>query len=644
MPLFLIISVMPLLMMGHAYGHFTVTKGGANLDVRKLSQWVDSSGMAGIEEVIGAGDDLFQPYSPDIGYSESLHWYKFSVENPWPQDIGQVLRLTGTVYKDVQLFRVINGGKPESLDNQRFRSNLPAFHVIHPSSEAATYYLKVHYRFNPKLKLFYSTPVDAASEILLTSIVRILCLGVFGALGLFNLYCFFSQKIRYYLFYSLFVGFGCSALLMAMGDFYVLTGVKVPHHPSVTLGIIAVGFLGFFGRSFFKTAKFSPRLDQAIRIYGLGGIIASPFLILLYEGSIRYVYDLYLLLGVVLVGVNSLLAYRNGNRLAMVYLVSLGIGFLNVMILLAPVYGMMEGNFYSYSAVHFTLAIEGILVTCSLSYHLKYLGDELTQSLENANSKLAMEVEKKKQELRAEQVHLIEKAKLSGLADMAASLSYQIKNPLAVIMGYCSRLEILDQRGKLDSAKLLVLTHRIISSAKDIESTIAELYYISREGANEPLQFERVSALIDRVLNICSVRFQETGVQLIKEPIPQSLTLDCQGVLVVQVLLNLLDNAHRAVLDDIRPWVKISCSESDGMVEIVVEDSGVIKDQQTKDQMFRPFFTTKGRELGLGIGLTTAKSIVEKHHGSIFLDSASENTRMVLRLPSEHVLRRNLPA
>jgi signal transduction histidine kinase len=79
-------------------------------------------------------------------------------------------------------------------------------------------------------------------------------------------------------------------------------------------------------------------------------------------------------------------------------------------------------------------------------------------------------------------------------------------------------------------------------------------------------------------------------------------------------------------------------SSADGQAEIVLRDSGMGMDEETRKHVFEPFFTTKDGSAigGTGLGLAVAYTIVRSHGGTITVDSApGRGSRFVLRLPRQ---------
>ena len=99
-----------------------------------------------------------------------------------------------------------------------------------------------------------------------------------------------------------------------------------------------------------------------------------------------------------------------------------------------------------------------------------------------------------------------------------------------------------------------------------------------------------------------------------------------------QVFMNLLVNAAQAIKD--RGEIRISTKSEGGYIEIRISDTGVGIPPENLPKLFDPFFTTKEVGKGTGLGLHVAYSIIEKHNGSIDVESTvGAGTTFIVRIP-----------
>ena len=137
-----------------------------------------------------------------------------------------------------------------------------------------------------------------------------------------------------------------------------------------------------------------------------------------------------------------------------------------------------------------------------------------------------------------------------------------------------------------------------------------------------------VSALFDDI----RLLFPEKSDILFFHVKPEDLNLYADRIMVEQVLINLLKNAIEACEESLSPQIIVEAVQKNGMVIISVIDNGSGIVPEAIDKIFVPFFTTKPK--GSGIGLSLCRQIMNRHRGSISLDSQVEKgSSFVLRFP-----------
>jgi signal transduction histidine kinase len=138
------------------------------------------------------------------------------------------------------------------------------------------------------------------------------------------------------------------------------------------------------------------------------------------------------------------------------------------------------------------------------------------------------------------------------------------------------------------------------------------------------------------------VKLLETDVRVNEFKIKLELGKNLPNVMadstqIQQVILNLIRNAMDAAVKESDQYKEIiifsSFLSGDNRIKISVKDHGCGIDQDTAEQLFNPFFTTK--QTGLGIGLSICKSIVQSHGGELwFLPNADKGTAFHFTLPT----------
>jgi signal transduction histidine kinase len=137
---------------------------------------------------------------------------------------------------------------------------------------------------------------------------------------------------------------------------------------------------------------------------------------------------------------------------------------------------------------------------------------------------------------------------------------------------------------------------------------------------------------IDTTLTILGHKLKHTTIEVRREFDPQLPRLRAYGAELNQVWTNLLDNAIDALGDS--GAITISARLDGDCVEVDIEDEGPGIPAEVREHVFDPFFTTKEVGRGTGLGLDTARRIVvDRHHGSLTLQSEPGRTVFRVRLP-----------
>ncbi len=263
------------------------------------------------------------------------------------------------------------------------------------------------------------------------------------------------------------------------------------------------------------------------------------------------------------------------------------------------------------------------------------LSEERRELLETTNVELKRRTEelaKTNIALAEQQKILTHSAKMSALGEMAGGIAHEINSPLGIITLHAQQLERFQQRQALTPEIIYREAHLIGTTAKRIGDIIKGLRAFAREGENDPFESTPLASIVEDAMVLCRAKFKAREIELRVGKIPD-VSIDCRSVQIGQVLLNLLTNAYDAVQSLPERWISVDAQEAGEYVEISVSDSGRGVPPEIIPKLMQPFFTTKEVGKGTGLGLSISKGIVDNHDGSLELDSSSEHTRFVVRLP-----------
>lgn len=224
-------------------------------------------------------------------------------------------------------------------------------------------------------------------------------------------------------------------------------------------------------------------------------------------------------------------------------------------------------------------------------------------------------------------------AKMSTLGELSSGIIHEIKNPLSVIQASSSFIKLMADGGTIEKEKIIKHSDKITSMVLRIVKIADIISIYSRKSNNDPFEKVQIKSIVEDSLELVKEPIMKRGIDLKSEFI--ETTIECRGIQLSQVTVNLLKNAADAIENDDEKWIhlKIEMSPTQDKIIISVTDSGKGLPAEVAENIFTKFYTTKGAGQGTGLGLSICKSIVESHRGKIYVDRYCENTRFVIELP-----------
>lgn len=234
------------------------------------------------------------------------------------------------------------------------------------------------------------------------------------------------------------------------------------------------------------------------------------------------------------------------------------------------------------------------------------------------------------------QQQMLNAAKLATLGEMVGNIAHEINNPLTVVLGNSNLMKKMVDKNEIDCERMKFYIKRIQKTVGRINDIIRGLRVISKNSEEMPFKKVKLKSLIMDTVSLCVDRYTYEEVGLFVCDIDDEFELVCRKTEISQVLLNLLSNAFDAVCELGEKWVRINVDVVDAeRVEISVTDSGVGVPVEIRNDIFKPYFTTKGTRNGTGLGLSISHGLINRHHGTLRIDVDSSNTCFVMTLPRQ---------
>ena len=230
---------------------------------------------------------------------------------------------------------------------------------------------------------------------------------------------------------------------------------------------------------------------------------------------------------------------------------------------------------------------------------------------------------------RTEQ-QLVQSAKMASLGIMAGGIAHELRNPLGVIYATAQLVRERPNKRTLREEGI----DRILAASHRASQIIDGLLTFARPGDGQMRTMDVHAALAD-ALALVSHRLDEAHVHLTRCYAQDLPPISGNVGMLAQVFANLVLNACNAMPDGGTLMVTTR-QATEGWVEAVFADSGVGIPSEDLPRVFDPFFTTMPVGRGTGLGLTISYSIVQRHGGTIGIESQpGDGTRVTVRLPAD---------
>jgi C4-dicarboxylate-specific signal transduction histidine kinase len=232
--------------------------------------------------------------------------------------------------------------------------------------------------------------------------------------------------------------------------------------------------------------------------------------------------------------------------------------------------------------------------------------------------------------LETERLKAIHGSKLAALGEMAASIAHEINNPLAIISAFAFTLPESIAAG--DQALITEAVTEIQKAVERAGAITAGLRRLSRGTAKSTFEPVELNSVITEAMALAGARTRADGLSL-EVDVQTRATVHGNGVQLLQVLLNLVNNAVDAVKRAAVRRLAVRARDVDGFAHVIVEDSGPGVAPEHAERLFDRFFTTKEPDEGTGLGLSISRDIVQSMHGTLTWERVGDCTRFIVRLP-----------
>ncbi|MFK2823034.1 sensor histidine kinase [Arcobacter sp. YIC-80] len=269
-----------------------------------------------------------------------------------------------------------------------------------------------------------------------------------------------------------------------------------------------------------------------------------------------------------------------------------------------------------------------------LNKNLDLIVREKTKELEKLNKNLESKVKEEIEKNKKNEQKLFSQSKMAAMGEMIKNIAHQWRQPLSSISTLSSGTKFHIELGAIKEKEIKENLQHITDTAKHMSKTIDDFQNFFKP--NKEYVIFTMHDLIEASLKITAPMLNSKHINV---EIQNDSNCTIKGPLneYTQVMMNLITNAKDALIqhENENKKIKIHTKKINDKCTINISDNaGGIKDEII-NRIFEPYFTTKHKSQGTGLGLYMSKEIIEKHlNGSLEVKNTNDGATFTISIPS----------
>jgi two-component system, sensor histidine kinase LadS len=591
----------------------------------------------------------------NLGFSKSVYWIRVPLQRQAEAPTSWVIEVPFFQLNTLDFFApgraAIETGGSRPLTSRPFLHRFFAF-PVEVSTEPQMYYMRVTSHHSVTVPLTVWQEQAFRHHVQSTLILQALYFGGLMALLIYNLFLAISLTDLRFLLYTLFVGnFGLGMLAgNGFGQMFVWPDQGEFDGIAQTFFLCLAGaFSMLFADRFLQTPRYMPWASHGLRVFAAFyffdalALVSAPWHGLGLQWIVELIFFVTLPAGALVV-FSGLRGMQRGHKGVRFFLLAWLVLWMGAITATLRAFEIVPTNVFTGYSLQLSSAVEMLLLALALAdvIHVERREREFAQReallanqrlLESARlseERLEGEVQKRTQQLESAldtETKLLEKYMRFG-----ALISHEFRNPLGIVDSQISLLRKEHEKGQLNLEKRLntmaSATRRLLS----LFETWLDGDRLQRAMQEIKPQHIPLAAWLRELVDAQTSYHDEHPLTLkIHQPV-SDIWAD-ENLLEVAVL-NLIDNACK--YSEAGQPVMIETRTKPGWIGIVVTDQGCGIDSKDHEAVFDDYHrvTSESTISGLGLGLAFGRRIVERHQGTLELDSAiGEGSSFCLWLP-----------
>ncbi len=263
------------------------------------------------------------------------------------------------------------------------------------------------------------------------------------------------------------------------------------------------------------------------------------------------------------------------------------------------------------------MLIISIILTLILTFIALYISKIIQNLFIRYKNKIAREIHKNHEK----DMMIAQQSKMNALGDMIGNIAHQWRQPLSTITTASSGLLLKHEFGDLQTDDLNVFTKLIDDNAQYLSKTIEEFKEFFEQKKNK--EIFNIKQTTEKTLNIISSQFTSQNIQIVSN-ITDAKIYGIENEMM-QILINLLNNSKEALepLTLEKKFIFLDVYQKKDKICIEIKDNANGIKENLLTRIFEPYFTTKFKSQGIGVGLYMCYEIITKHfNGTIHVENS----------------------
>lgn len=264
---------------------------------------------------------------------------------------------------------------------------------------------------------------------------------------------------------------------------------------------------------------------------------------------------------------------------------------------------------------------------------LSHLINKTSIDLQILNTSLQRRVDEEISLNREKDKMMLAQSKQATMGEMMSMIAHQWRQPIATIGLISDNLALDVALNEISLDRVSESTHLIHEQVQYLSKTIDDFSSYFRP--DDTVQEFKIQDLFHELLTIIGKHLEHHAITLIADFGPDD-RINSNRRELMQVCLNLINNAKDAILENNIPngWIRFMFRSYEEINQIRISDNAGGVDEKISDKIFDPYFSTKDKKHGTGLGLYMSKTIAQQHlHGDIIQTNEKNGAVFIITIP-----------